>query len=451
VCNDPTCDGPFRIAKLPPEPIPKGRATAGFLAHLLVIKFADHCPLYRFRKILLRQNVDLPLSTLVDYCKKSTDLLKPLWEIMRQQVLLSAIIGTDDTHVRVRLPRKKGVLKGHLWAYRGDDAHPYVVFDFTPNWRGEAPQTFLATFEGYVQADAYKGYDKLFQSDKRIEVGCWAHARRKWIKAKTSSPRVAAEALEMIGQLYGIEEDCRDLSPDQRKWVRQDLSAPVLETLRIWMEEQKTRVLPKSAVSEAIEYAQNQWVALSRFLEDGRLKIDNNEVELELRGVALGRKNWLACGSEVGGEIAARGYTMVASAVACGVDPVEWLTDVLERIVTCPPDRLIELLPDRWKAARETRTAVSLGTTGPATAQTELQPRESSATDDSQGGTTESPQIVDSATLAASSGQSRTGSAPKDPGTSHQGRRPPRPGPRSQEERKDEGSDDAERPARAPP
>lgn len=362
VCDDPTCDGPFRIAKLPPEPIPKGRATAGLLAHLLVMKFADHCPLYRVRKILLRQKVDLPLSTLVDYCKKSTELLKPLWELMVGQVLLSAIIQTDDTHIRVRLPHKKGVLKGHLWAYKGDEEHPYVVFEFTPDWRGEAPQTFLAKFEGYVQADAYKGYDALFKGDsKKFEVGCWAHARRKWVKARVSSPHVAGEALEMIRQLYAIEAVCQELTPEQRKCVRQDQSAPVLEKLRVWMEDQKARVLPKSAVGEAIEYALNQWAALTRYLEDGRLKIDNNEVEAELRAVALGRKNWMAVGSEIGGETAAIGYTMIASAVACGVEPVEWLTDVLERIVTCPPDRLVELLPDRWKAAHGTQPPASPG------------------------------------------------------------------------------------------
>lgn len=356
-CNDPTCDGPFRIAKLPPEPIPKGRATAGFLAHLFVTKFADHCPLYRFRKILLRQNVDLPRSTLVDYCKKTADLLKPLWEVMRKRILESAIIGTDDTYVQVRLPRKKGVLKGHLWAYRGDDEHPYVVFEFTPNWEAKATQNFLATFKGYIQADGYKGYDKLFEDPARIEVGCMAHARRKWVKAQKSSPQVAEEALKLIGQLYAIEAECKSCTPDERKAARQARSAPILETLRVWVEDQKTSALPKGTVAAAIEYMQNQWVALTRFLEDGRLSIDNNAVERDLRAVALGRKNWMAAGSEVGGATAAIGFTMIASAVRCGVDPVEWLADVLERIVTCPPERLHELLPDQWKAARDAEKA----------------------------------------------------------------------------------------------
>jgi len=351
-CDDPTCDGPFQIAKLPPEPIPKGRATAGFLAHLLVTKFADHCPIYRFRKILLRQKVDLPLSTLVDYCKKSTELLKPLWEIMRQEILKSAILQTDDTHIRVRLPRQKGVLKGHLWAYRGDEAHPYVVFEFTPDWQGKAPQDFLKTFRGYVQADAYKGYDALFKDGTRIEVGCMAHARRKWVAAQASSPQVAGQALELIGRLYAIEEECREVTPEQRRSVRQERSVPILESFRVWMEGQKARVLPKSPVATAIEYAQNQWAALVRFCEDGRLNIDNNAVERELRAVALGRKNWMAAGGGIGGETAAIGYTMVASALACGVNPVEWLGDVLEQIVTCPPDRLHELLPDSWKRDR---------------------------------------------------------------------------------------------------
>lgn len=358
VCDDPTCEAPFRIAKLPPEPIPKSRATAGFLAHLLVTKFADHCPLYRFRKILLRQGVDLPASTLVEYCKKSTDLLKPLWELMKKRILESDIIQTDDTHVQVRLPRKKGSLTGHLWAYKGDAAHPYVVFEFTPNWEGKAPQTFLDSFRGYIQADGYAGYNKLFEKDSagnalRIEVGCWAHARRKWIKAERSSPQIAKEALDFIGQLFALEKECKDLTPDERKAERQARAAPVLEKFYSWMDVQKSRVLPRSPVAAAIEYAQNQKVALARFLEDGRLAIHNNEIEGELRAVALGRKNWMAAGSEVGGETAAIGFTMVSSARACGVNPEEWLADVLDRIVTCPPDRLEELLPDRWKAARD--------------------------------------------------------------------------------------------------
>jgi transposase len=352
-CDDSTCTDPFLIADLPPEPIPKGRATAGFLAHLLVSKFADHIPIYRFAKILLRQNVDLPRSTLVDYCKKSTKLLKLLWELMKKRVLKSAIIQTDDTHVQVRLPRKKGVLTGHLWAYKGDDAHPYVVFEFTRNWEGTAPQAFLETFEGYIQADGYKGYHELFKNPRRVLVGCMAHARRKWWKARDTSATVANQALDMIDALYAIEKTAKDLTPDERKRVRQEQAAPILEKLRIWIDEQAGRILPKSPVAKAITYAKNQWTALTRYLEDGRLSIDNNAIERELRRVALGRKNWLAAGSEVGGETAAIGYTMIASALTCGVDPVEWLTDVLTRIVTCPPDRLEELLPDRWKAARD--------------------------------------------------------------------------------------------------
>lgn len=357
VCDDPTCEAPFRIAKLPPEPIPKGRATAEFLAHLLVNKFADHCPLYRFAKILQRQGVDLPRSTLVDYCKKSTDLLKPLWELMKKRALASDIIQTDDTHVQVRLPRKKGVLTGHLWAYKGDEAHPYVVFDFTPTWEGKAPQAFLATFEGYIQADGYKGYHELFKNPRRILVGCLAHARRKWWKARDSSPEIAHQALDMIDQLYAIEKAANELTPDERKRQRQEQAAPILEKLRIWIDEQAGRVLPKSPVAKAITYAKNQWTALTRYLEDGRLSIDNNPIERELRRVALGRKNWLAAGSEVGGETAAVGYTMIASALACGVNPVEWLADVLTRIVTCPPGELEDLLPDRWKAARTKQSA----------------------------------------------------------------------------------------------
>jgi len=324
----------------------------------LVSKFADHIPVYRFRKILLREGVNLPLSTLLDYCRKATALLKPLWELVRQEVLRSFVIQTDDTYIRVREPGKSGDLKGHLWAYKGDEAHPYVVFEFTAHWRGEAPRTFLATFRGYIQADAYKGYDALFtDSSGRTEVGCWAHARRKWDEALTSSPRVATQALEMIGKLYVIEAACKEMSAEERKVVRQEQSAPVLDKIREWMEEQAPRVLPKSPAGEAIGYATNQWTALNRYLEDGRLSIDNNAVERELRTVAVGRKNWMACGSQVGGEVAAIGYTMIGSAVINGVNPVTWLTDVLERITTCPPEKLGELLPDRWKEAREPSTA----------------------------------------------------------------------------------------------
>lgn len=352
VCDDPTCDGPFRVAPLPPEPIPKGRATAGLLAHLLVSKFGDHCPVYRFQKILLRQKVDLAQSTLVDYCRKSTDLLRPLWELMRQRVLESTILGTDDTHVQVRIPGKKGGLKGHLWAYKGDAAHPYVVFAFTPNWSGKGPQDFLKVYKGKIQADAYKGYDQLFTDPDRIEIGCMAHARRKWVKAQRSTPGLARHALDLFGQLYAVEDEAKGMDPEARQALRQEKSAPVLAKLAVWMNEIRGQALPKSPVANAIDYATNQWRALNRYLEDGHLKIDNNDVERELRNVALGRKNWLAAGSEVGGETAAIGYTMVRSAEASGVNVVDWLTDVLEQIVTCPPERLPELLPDQWKLRR---------------------------------------------------------------------------------------------------
>lgn len=359
-CKDAMCGSAPKVAAMPPQPVDKGKVTAGLLAHLCVSKFLDHIPLYRFRKILLRQGVNLPLSSLVDWCAQVSALLTPLYDLLIQSVISTDYIQTDDTYALVRQPGQKHRIQGHLWVYRTGAGPPYTVFYFTPHRRGEAPQTFLSTFRGYIQADAYKGYDALFKTGDRIGVGCWAHARRGFDESIRTAPTAARRALEQIAEFYRLEKDFAALSPEHRKGARDALTAPLLEKFHTWLMEQSGQVIPKSPLGKAIRYTLNQWNALVRFLEDGRLQIDNNSVERDLRGVALGRKNWMSLGSDTGGVTAAVAYSLVVSAVLNGIEPTAYLTDVLTRIRTIPRERLPELLPDRWKALHQAPAAETI-------------------------------------------------------------------------------------------
>jgi hypothetical protein len=244
----------------------------------------------------------------------------------------------------------------------GDASHRYLVYLYSPNREGQWPQTFLAGYAGYVQGDAYAGYDALFAGGTVVEVGCWAHARRKFFEAQKTDPEGALYALGVIRQLYGVEKEAaeqarkRELSRAEfealRLRLRQEKSVPVLKSFGEWLEKQATALLPKSPLAEAVGYARNQWAALQRYTTAGFLEIDNNAAERALRAVAIGRKNYLFFGSDVGGETAAILYTFTQTCQALGIEPWRYLRDVLERLPSQPPERLAELLPDSWAQAQ---------------------------------------------------------------------------------------------------
>jgi transposase len=336
----------------PPErPIARGIAGPGLIAQIVVSKFGDHLPLYRQEDIFVRHGLHLSRSTLCDWVSAAAELLKPLYERQRRLALGSAVLWTDDTPVTVLVGGEEGSRQGRFWTYVGDDEHPYAVYDFTMSRSRDGPQGFLQNFRGYLQADAYGGYDGVFLSpgSEIVEVACWAHARRKFFDARQSSPREAHQVLDWIGQLYDIEDRARPLSAAARCELRNREAAPILDRLDAYLAQLKSHVLPKSALAKAITYARNQWDALRCYTQDGRLTIDNNTSERTLRHQAIGRKNWLFLGSRDAGPRAAVLYTILAGAKRHRIEPWTYIRELLLRL-HAGDERLEDMLPDLWAA-----------------------------------------------------------------------------------------------------
>ncbi len=340
------------VSPPPPErPIARGIAGPGLIAQIVVGKFGDHLPLYRQEDFFSRHGLHIARSTQCDWVKAAAELLRPFYERQKELVLQSPVIWTDDTPVTVLVGGQQGSRKGRFWTYIGEQ-QPYSVYDFTESRARDGPAKFLAGFKGYLQADAYGGYDHIFlgSNDSVIEVACWAHARRKFLDAALSSPRESHQILEWIRQLYDIEDQARELSVEARLSLRQQQSVPVLDRIENYLAELAPRALPKSTLAKAVSYAQNQWQALRRFTEDGRLAIDNNVAERTLRHQAIGRKNWMFLGSPEAGPRAAILYTVMAGAKRHRIEPWAYLRELLMRL-HANESQLDEMLPDRWAAA----------------------------------------------------------------------------------------------------
>lgn len=345
----PCCGNGVTTATKPMQPIEKGLAGPGLLAHVATSKYADHLPLNRQEGILARHGVDIARSTMCDWMAQAAVLVTPLYDLMKKRTLLSDVIHTDDTPVRVLDRLLNRTRTGRFWDYIGDVGNPYNVFDYTPNRKRDGPVEFLAGYEGFLHADAYGGYDGIYAGNKIIEVACWAHARRKFVDAQSSEPIACAQALALIGALYGVEEEALSLSAAERQHMRQDRSKPILDQLHAWFLERHTSVLPRGPLGGAISYALSNWEALIRYVDHGILAIDNNAAERGLRSIAVGRKNWMFAGSDTGGKTAAILITLISSAKRNGHDPFAYLRDVFTRISAHPAHRLNEFLPDRWK------------------------------------------------------------------------------------------------------
>jgi transposase len=337
-------------AEASPSPVPGGRFDFGFVAGVLTSKFADHLPLYRQQDVLARSGLELSRSTMCDMLASAAMLLTPLAVLLRQRVLAEDVVGADDTPVRLLDPsHPEGVRTARFWLYYGYGQAPYDVFQFHESRSRDGPKEFLKDFSGWAKVDAYGVQDGVYLDSKgRIRASCcWAHARRKFHEASSSHPRKSAEALAMIRQLYDVEDRARELAPELRRELRQQESAPILDRMKAWLDQEADTALPKSKFGEAVRYARNQWEELVSYLSDGRLPIDNNNTEGELRRLTIGRKNWLFIGAPEAGPRAAIIYTIVASAARHDLDIWAYLCDVLKHLATGEED-LAALLPDAW-------------------------------------------------------------------------------------------------------
>jgi transposase len=342
----PHCHQGVVEAPAPPQAVEKSLAAEGLLAHVVVTKYVDHTPLHRLSGIFARERIDLPRSTLCDWVADVATALTPIGDQLRREVVAADYLQTDDTTVTV-LDERGGSYKGRLWTYL-DPLARQVVFDATRTHERDGPATFLADFRGKLQADAYTGYDGFYQDGRILEIGCWAHARRGFVEAFMIDT-AAALMIALIQQLYDVERDAADLDPDARCTVRQEHAAPLLAKIDAERQALARTVLPKSPLGDAVRYLTNQWAALQRFTEDGRLAIDNNRAENQLRVVAVGRKNWLFAGSFGGARRAALLYSLVQSCKLIDVPPFEYLKDVLLRIATHPQHRIAQLTPRGWR------------------------------------------------------------------------------------------------------
>lgn len=339
-------------APKPPQPIEKGLPTAGLLSQVVVSKFGDHLPGYRQEDIFARHGIEIRRSTIYSWLAQAADLCQSLYELMIRQVLASKVIHTDDTQVKLIDRSTAGTKLARFWGYLGDANHPYAVYDFTSDRSRAGPQKFLANYRGYLQADAYGGYDGIYSSagdpaSGIVEVACWVHCRRYWHKAREQDPARAHHVLAYITRLQEVERATRDCDADVRQAKRAEHAVPLLAELGQWLEAET--FLPKSLIGQAATYTRNQWAALNRYVEDGDLSMDNNFAERAMRPIAIGRKNWLFVGSERAGHRAAVLTSLVASCKNNFVEPWAYLKDVFDRMACRPNENeLLQLLPDNW-------------------------------------------------------------------------------------------------------
>lgn len=353
-CACSKCQGQLATAPAPAQVIEQGIPLPGLLAYVLMAKFGYHLPLYRIEQVFAHQGVPIARTTLCDWVLQCGFALKPLTDRLLVLLKQQAVIFSDDTTVAVQDRGK--TRETRFWVYAGHSP-PIIVYDHTETRAGKHPKTRLEGYRGYLQADAYAGYDQMFADGKIVEVACWAHARRKFFEIARQAEkgkRISAhEALDFISQLYAVEQEAKDAGLDVEgiRQLRQEKARPVLAQFKDWLEERLRELAPKSPTAKAIGYALKNWQALERYTEDGRLEIDNNRSERAIRPLAIGRKNWLFLGSPRGGQAAATVFGLVQTCKELGLNPEAYLKDVLTRLPTTKQRDIDSLLPHNWKPA----------------------------------------------------------------------------------------------------
>ena len=334
----------LHVAELPPEALPKSKAAPGLVADVVVSKLVDHRPLYRQEQRYARHGFPIARSTLCGWLADAADALAPLWQVLKARVLSANVVHTDDTPIPVQGPGHDRCRTGRIWAYVSRFG---TVYDATAARSRDGPLDFLTGFRGFLQCDAYAGYDELFRAAKGeiVEGGCWAHARRKFVEAEKTSPREAHEAVARIRRLYAVEYEARGLDTPARTALRREKSGPLLAAMKDWLDRIAAAALPKSPLGEAVAYARNQWDALTVYARDGALAIDNNVAERAVKPYAIGRKNWLFFGSDRGGRTLAVLSSFTATSHQFGLNPWTWLRDALTRMPATPAEQLSTLLP----------------------------------------------------------------------------------------------------------
>ena len=325
--------------------IDKGLLGPGFLAHVITERFAQHQPYYRLESKYKGEGLELSRSVLCESMARCAELLEPIAEQLRKEVLASAVVHTDDTPVTLAKSAEGGPREARVWVYLNREGRHW--YEFTESRKRDGPARVFKDFTGFMQADAYAGYNQLFFPGGATEVACWAHVRRKFVDAEATDPVLAKAAVDRIRVLFQIEESAKDMADDARAELRRAKARPLLKEFDAWLKSAQAQSLPKSPLGKAIGYAQNQWAALERYVEDGRLSISNNAAERALRPLAVGRKNWLFFQREGGGRTAATLMSLLETAKAAGVNPGEYFKDVLLRISTCSDVTM--LTPHGWK------------------------------------------------------------------------------------------------------
>ena len=347
------CETTLATMKNASEKAKRCQATAGMMAYISTSKYCDHMPLYRMEEILARQGADISSSTMCGWLSIVSEILRGIYELMQRELLLSKVIKTDDTPVKVLDKKtKKNIKTGRIWVYIGDEQHPYILFHYTQGRGRAGPKEFLKEYRRYLQGDCFSGNEAICAENGAVLVACNAHARRYFKKALLNYKKKSEEALRVFQRLFEIERTAKELalSADDVKRMREQEAKPIWDEFKIWLEQEHLVALPKSAFGKAVSYCLNNWEALTAYQIDGDLCIDNNQAEQQMKRIATGRKAWLFFGSDNGGECAEVLMSIIATCKMHGVEPWAYLKDVIETLTIDPQADLRALLPTQWKA-----------------------------------------------------------------------------------------------------